>query len=93
MPLFFLLVGALFIWAGFNNRLGELASLIKEDFSPTDGSRGFAVWVVAIFAIGAIGYYRPAKPLSNAFLLLVVVSLILSNRGFFRRFQQGLELR
>ncbi len=93
MPLFFLLVGALFIYAGFNGRLGELSALIKEDFSPTDGSNGFAIWIVAIFAIGAIGYYKPAKPLSNAFLLLVVVSLILSNRGFFARFKQGLELR
>lgn len=93
MPLFFLLVGALFIYTGFNGKLGELASLVKEDFSPTDGSPGFAVWVIAIFVIGAIGYYKPAKPLSNAFLVLVIVSLILSNRGFFQRFKEGMELR
>lgn len=70
------------IIVGVNNRLGELGGLIKEDFVPSDGAIGFPIWIVAIFAIGSLGYVRSLKPVSNAFLVLVMIGLILSNRGF-----------
>lgn len=93
MPLFFLLIGILLIFAAINNKLGQLGSLVAEDFAPTTGAAGFQVWIVAIFIIGALGYVKELKPLSNAFLVLILVVLILSNRGFFANFKSAVEGR
>jgi hypothetical protein len=91
MPIFFLLVGILLIVVGFNNKLGELGNLLKEDFSPSDGSSSFQVWIIAIFVVGSLGYIRSFRPVANAFLVLIVISLFLSNRGFFARFNEAVR--
>lgn len=86
MPIFFLLVGVLFIVVAINDKMSELGGLIKEDFQPSDGSKGFHVWIIAIFVAGSLGYIREFKPVANAFLALIIISLLLSNRGFFDKF-------
>lgn len=91
MPLFILLVGILLVFAGINDKIGELGRLVKEDFSPSDGTPGFPIWVLVIFVIGALGYVKELKPISNAFLLLVFVVLIISNRGFFAKFTAAIK--
>lgn len=91
MPLFILLVGILLVFAGLNDKIGELGRLVKEDFAPSDGTTGFPIWIAVIFVIGAIGYVKELKPISNAFLLLVFVVLIISNRGFFAKFTAAIK--
>lgn len=94
MPIFFLVVGIMLIVVGINNKLPELGSLIKEDFAPSQaGVTPFQIWIIAIFAIGAIGYYKPAKPLSNSFLALVVLVMVLSNKGFFKNFSTAFNIK
>jgi hypothetical protein len=79
VPIFFVLVGALFIAAGVNGKGSDLVTLVKGDFIPTSGnSGGFGAWALAIFVIGALGYFKPIKPISNAFLVLVIVVLFLA---------------
>jgi hypothetical protein len=51
----------------------------------------FIYWGIALFIIGAAGYYKPLKPLSNAFLGLVILVLFISNRGFFARFMEQIK--
>lgn len=88
MPIFLIIVGLLLLFAGVNDKLGTLRQLISEDFKPSNGSPGFAVWVVVIFVLGAVGNIKELKPLSNAFLVLVILGMILSNKGFVAKFTE-----
>ncbi len=91
MPIFFLLVGILLIVVAVNNKMSDLTGLIKEDFKTSNGVPGFHIWIVAIFVTGALGYVKSLRPVANAFLVLIIVSLILSNKGFFAKFKSGIE--
>lgn len=92
MPLFFLVVGIMLIVVGINDKLADLGALIKEDFSPANSDTPpFHYWIFAIVIAGSIGYYRPAKPLSTAFLVLIFIVIMLSNKGFVARFMQALK--
>ena len=83
MPLALLVVGILFITAAVRGKQELLFDTLKDDFT---GPNNFIYWFIAIFLIGAVGYYKPAKPLSNAFLTLVILVMFISNRGFFQKF-------
>ena len=65
-----------------------LASLIKSEFT---GKNNFVYWVLSILIVGAIGYIEPLKPISRAFLLLIVIVLFLANKGVFEQFNQALD--
>ena len=83
MPIFLLAIGVLFVVVGVNNKMAELGALIREDFSPSKPNvPGFQVWILAIFAAGAIGYVKTLRPIANAFLVLIIVTMLLSNKGF-----------
>lgn len=95
MPIVLFLFGAIFLAAALRGDAcgGEqcykvLFATLKDDFT---GENNFLFWVMALFIIGMVGYYRPLKPLSNSFTLLVIVVLLLSNRGFPERFMQQIK--
>lgn len=92
MPLALVLLGVLFLTAAVRGDKcnGQqcsdlLFSTLKDDFT---GPNNFIYWGIALWIIGAAGYYKPLKPLSNAFLGLVILVLFLSNRGFFQKFME-----
>lgn len=91
MPIFFIVVGLMLVIVGVNDKMRELGALAKEDFQPSGNQPGFAVWLVAIFLVGSLGYIKTIKPVANAFLTLVVISMILSNRGFFDKFTNAIK--
>lgn len=91
MPLFFLIVGVMLVVVGINNKIGDLTALVKEDFKPTDGTIGFFYWVLAIILAGSVGYVRDLRPVANAFLVLIVVGLVLSNKGFVEKFTAAVK--
>lgn len=88
MPFAFLLTGALLIIAGIRGTDEDLFNLVKGDFT---GKPSFISWLFAILLIGSLGYIEPIKPVSRAFLFLVLVVLFLSNGGVFQKFVQGIE--
>ena len=83
MPLALLVIGVIFLVAAIRGTQGDLFDILKDDFS---GSNNFFYWGLSFFIIGAVGYYRPLRPLSQSFMLLIVLVLFLSNRGFFNSF-------
>lgn len=91
MPIFILFVGILLVVVGINNKIGEFVGLIKEDFRPSENVPGFHIWILAIFVAGAIGYIKDLKPVANAFLVLIIVVMLLSNKGFFAQFKAAIE--
>jgi len=80
MPVFFLVVGLLFLVAVIRGQdeTDKLLALIKGDFS---GPNNFLMWIVSIAGIGLIGYWRQARQFSNVFLGLVFVVLIFTKKG------------
>jgi hypothetical protein len=84
VPILFGLFGIILIVAGVRGRITSgnpsLVSLIKDDFTGTDP---FWKWMLAILLIGAIGYIPNLRPISRAFMGLVIVVFLLSNQGIF----------
>lgn len=85
MPIALFLFGVLFLVAAVRGQHKELFGLLKDDFS---GPGNFIYWGLSLWVIGAVGYYRPLRPVSHAFMFLVILVLFLSNRGFFNRFME-----
>ena len=88
MPLALVVLGVLFMVVGIRGTQTDLFNLLKGDFT---GPGNFIYWVVAILIIGATGYIKPFKPVSDAFLVLVLLVMVLSNRGFFDRFMSQIN--
>jgi len=74
MPFALLLVGLVLLISGVKNTQDTLFATVKGDFQ---GQDNFIYWFVAIIIIGAIGYIPKLKPISTAFLALVIVVLFL----------------
>lgn len=87
MPYALILAGSLLLVSGVRGTQAELFALLKKDFT---GPNNFAYWIVAIMAIGAVGYVPKLKPVSDSFLVLVIIVLFLHNKGFFAQFQRQL---
>jgi hypothetical protein len=74
MPFALLLVGLVLLISGVKNTQDTLFATVKGDFT---GQDNFIYWFVAIIIIGAVGYIPKLKPISTAFLALVIVVLFL----------------
>lgn len=89
MPFLFLVVGTLFVVSAVRGTNADLVSLLKADFT---GKDNYIYWLLSILLIGAVGYIPGLKPVSRAFLVLVVVVLFIKkgtnaqNGGVFQKF-------
>jgi hypothetical protein len=90
MPFLFLIAGFVMTVSAVRGTQDDLIKLLKDDFT---GSNNFLFWIVSILLIGALGYIGPLRPLSRAFLVLVIVVLFLKNGGVFTQFVQALHLQ
>jgi hypothetical protein len=61
--------------------------LVAGDFL---GANNFIYWFLSIVAIGAIGYVPRLKPISDGFLILVILTLFLRKGAFFDQFQRAI---
>jgi hypothetical protein len=86
MPFAFIIVGLVLLVAGVRGKSANLLTLVKGDIT---GKNSFLPWIIAVLAIGALGYIEDFKSLSRAFLGLVLVVLVLADdkatgSGFFQ---------
>lgn len=88
MPFIVILIGIMLISSGARNRASQLGALITNDFS---GQNNFFIWIAAIGGVGAVGYYEPLRPVSRLFLFLVLLSMLLSNKGFFTNLMSAVQ--
>jgi uncharacterized membrane protein YgcG len=95
MPFALLIVGLLLVVSAVRNTYGQLFQLVSNEFS---GPGNFIYWIVAILIIGAVGYVQKLKPLSDGFLVLVILVLVLKRGnpsgiggGFFNQFTAALK--
>ena len=93
MPFVFAIVGIVFVVAGVRGKSDDLLTLLKNDFA---GDGNFIYWVLSIAVIGSLGYVDEIRPLSRAFLAVVLIVLILAEDkesgagGFFVKFQKSI---
>lgn len=85
MPYVLILVGGILLVSGIRNTYGQLWTLVKNDFT---GTNSFLPWIAAIAVVGGLGYVPKLRPLSIAFLTLLLLVLVLSNGGIFQKLQQ-----
>ena len=85
-PLIF--IGLLLIIVAARDKTKEFEELIADDFFGGGEGPGFIGWIVAVLVLAALGSFKPLRQLSDAFLGLIAMVLILSNRGFFAEFQR-----
>lgn len=88
MPFFFILFGVVLIVVGYRNVQDDFFTLVKGEFS---GPKNFLVFALALFVVGLFGYIPKFKGLSNAFMFLIIIVILLSNRGFFDQFIQTVK--
>ena len=90
MPWAFIIVGALLCILAVkeDNSLHDFAETLSKDVS---GNTGFVKWIVAIVVIGGIGYIPELQDMSTAFLVLLIISFLLSNSGVFAKAQKALQ--
>lgn len=89
MPYMFLLSGLILVIAAVRGTQADLLTLLKGDIT---GKNNFIYWIISILIIGAVGYIPNLKPVSRAFLALVIIVLFLQNKGgVFAQFTQALN--
>jgi hypothetical protein len=95
MPFVLILAGVVLIISAVRNTQQSLFYLLALDFT---GPNNFIFWFLSILVIGALGYIPKAKPLSDGFLILVILVLFLKKGksgvggGFFEQFQRQISL-
>lgn len=82
-------IGLLLTVAGVRNTQDDFYTLLKGDFT---GQNSFIYWLAAIAIVGGLGYIPSLKPLSNAFLILILIVLVLKNgTGLFSQLTNALQ--
>ncbi|MDE2020000.1 MAG: hypothetical protein KGJ13_06680 [Patescibacteria group bacterium] len=88
MAFVFTIVGLLMIVTGVKGTYQQFGAQVVSDFT---GSQPFTYWVAAIIAVGALGYVESLRTVSRLFLALIIVSMVLANRGFFAQLTAALK--
>jgi hypothetical protein len=95
MAFAFLFAGILLLTSGVRGTQDDLFAQIKSDFT---GQGNFVYWATVCLIIGAIGYWKPLRPISHAFLVLIIIVLLLKRGdpngiggGFFSQFFHQLD--
>lgn len=88
MPFALIISGLVLLISGVKGTQNNLYTLVKGDFS---GPNNYFFWMLSILVIGGLGYVKSLQSLSKAFIVLVVVGLFLTNKGFFAQFQSAIK--
>lgn len=88
MPFVLLLLGLLFLVVAVRGTQTDFFSLVKSEFT---GTNNFLVWVLAIVILGMIGYLKPIRPVAHAMIGLVILVMIIANKGIFANFNQAIR--
>jgi hypothetical protein len=88
MPFILILIGLMLFVTAINQTTGQFGHMLLVD---TFSNGGYLYWAFAIFIIGAIGYVKSLKTISDYFLVLVILVLFLSHKGVFSQFNAALQ--
>lgn len=84
MPFALLLFGIVLLVAAIRGKkqTHDLLDLLKDDFT---GDNNFFVWVLAVIILVALGNIERIRPVTDAFLVLLILVMVLATgkRGLF----------
>jgi hypothetical protein len=85
MPLAFLLIGAVLIITAIRGTHANLGQLLSQDFTGSGAGQGhsFLIWMAAIAGVAALGYIPEMKVPARLLLALVILGLLIANKGVF----------
>lgn len=88
MPFALVLIGLILVVTGARGTMREFGAELRADFT---GPGNFIWWIVSIGVVGFLGYIPEFRSFSRWFMTLIVIAMVLSNRGFFAKLMQALE--
>lgn len=88
MPFVLVTAGLLMIVTGALGTYAQFGTQVASDFT---GKGNFIYWLASLFAVGAVGYIKALEGISRLFLLLIIIAMVLANRGFFAQFQAAIN--
>ena len=78
MPFALITVGLILVITGARNTYADFGNTLRGDFT---GPNNFTYWLVAFGIVGALGYIDALRTFSRMFLALILISMILANKG------------
>jgi hypothetical protein len=87
MPFVLIVAGVVLLVAAIRDTQQQLFFLVAGDFT---GANNFIYWFLSIVLIGALGYVPKMKPISDGFLILVILTLFIRKGAFFDQFQKAI---
>lgn len=88
MPLLFIGSGLVLVLTGIKGDGTKLWTLVRGDFT---GPNNFVYWMLSMLTLGSLGYIPALKNLSRLFMVLIVIVLLLDNKGFFTQLQAFID--
>lgn len=86
MPIALILVAIALIGAVLRGQEERLFEVLKDDFT---GQNNFVAWLMALIILGIIGAsWKDARPVTEGFIVLVIVALLISQKGFWEQLQK-----
>lgn len=86
MPFVLVIAGLLMVVTGARGTYQQFGSQLAKDFNGQ-----FLYFAAAILFVGALGYVESLRRISRLFMALILIVLVLANRGFFDKFTQALK--
>lgn len=80
MPFALVTIGLLLIVVGAKGTHKEFGREVASEFT---GPNNFTWWIVSLGAVGSLGYVKQLRAFSTAFMALIVIAMVIANRGFF----------
>jgi hypothetical protein len=76
MAFFLLVIAAVIMVAAYRGTQPDLFAVLKDDFT---GSGNFVYWALAVIIVVAVGSIPQLKRVSDAFLVLIVIVIVVRN--------------
>lgn len=81
MPFALLVIGAVLLVTAFKGTYSDFGAQLKSDLTGQGATTGFLVWILAIGAVGAIGYSPVFRTPARMLLALIILAMLLSTKG------------
>lgn len=87
MPFALAIIGALLMVTSIRGTSSNLFKLVAGDI----GSATYLNWAIVIFVVGGAGYIKSLQKVSVMFMGLIILVLLIVNRGFFTQFMAAVQ--
>lgn len=92
MAIVFIVIAVILIVAGVRGETKRVTDTLVSDVQFGAGNASqFGMWIVVMVVLSAAGNLKAIRPVTDAFIVLVLVVFLLRNGGFFQKFMAAFE--